>query len=216
MARYCPSCGVVLTSTEYSQGECSECGATFPSERTTTAPAGQRITPLQPIASTPGPISPPRPSPVGKLLATVLFLLTIGSFFLPWGMFRSIWDGFSKGGEICAHAGCHEPSTEFVKYGDGFSVAETVGYCKDHQHEAPKDFTITQGKSFSILLAMVFVIGPGLYLLWFLVSLLSVYREEPGALSVFFLYVAGGLILLNALSYGYWHYCHFAFRHSGW
>lgn len=217
MPRYCPDCNVVLTSTEYAEGRCGDCGATFGSDLESVS--GERPEPAapRPLNTGPGPISTvPRQSLAAKPLATLLFLATLGSFFLPWGMFVSIRQGFDKGTGLCACAGCLEKPTEFVEYGNGFVVEEKLGYCQAHADTAPKDFTITQGKSFSVLLAVVMVIGPGLYLLWFLVALLGVYREEHNAMAAFLLFVAAGLILLNALSYGYWHYCHFAFRHSGW
>jgi len=218
MPRYCPACKVVLSPTERTRGECSDCGATFGDEG--VHPQANQAAPLQPVASTGGPIGHVPPSGPHKFLAVVLFLVTLGSFFLPWGTFRSIWDGFAKGETICAAAGCHAAPTEKKEYFKdnllGPVLEETVHYCKAHLAEAPDAVTVTRGKSISIAVAMVFTIGPAIYVLWFVIALRMVFLEEPGAMAFFLWLAAGGLVAMNALSYLYWHYCHFAFRHSGW
>jgi hypothetical protein len=214
MARYCPSCNVVLTQSEQQSGRCPECGTQFAAPITTTPTA-----PTVPVTpeTDPDAIRPPTPpGPAAKLLATALFVLTIGSFFLPWGMFQSMYTGFCKGGSVCACAGCTEKATETIEYGSLID-SQKVGYCKDHIRFAPKEITIQKGKSIGGLIAVLFVVvGPGLYLLWFLASLMAVYREEPNAMTYFVLYFLGGFVLLNLLSYGYWHYCHWALQYGGW
>ena len=127
-----------------------------------------------------------------------------------------MYTGFCKGGSdlraLCF--GCTEKATEDVRLR---GRREKVGYCKEHSHAHPTVITIQKGKSLGGLIAVVFVVtalGPVSSLVPGLPDgRLPRGTERPGRSSSCF-FLGGGRVLLNLLSYGYWHYCHWALQYG--
>lgn len=74
-----------------------------------------------------------------RVVAVALTLLSIATFFSPWGAWAAIDRGTKKGKELCAYRGCLAAGTEARIYGGAFSLH----YCPQHISHAPAEISIS-------------------------------------------------------------------------
>jgi hypothetical protein len=146
-----------------------------------------------------------------KVLACLLLIGCLASWFLPWGVIVATLLAVKKGHSLCAYPGCTKAAELQVGYSragllDLGKPEYNVGYCAEHAGQAAKSLTIRRDRRDLVTWVRFFLaILPLVFVPVYIYVLVRVFRDKYKAFRDFcWLTVAG--VAANPLAYSFWVY----------
>jgi hypothetical protein len=211
----CPSCEQPVASEDALAGlpiRCPHCHVSHEVPHTSESdaePPPEKPLPPPDADLSYGPMEPKSADVTTVLAACVMFSLCFASFFSPWGWATASWIGVQKGQGYCPHPGCTRLADTRVGYTDSPVPAladkpsSYVGYCAEHAPLAPASLKNTRGRTLKGTLGFLLLAVSAIYLIWYIIYLVGVFRGEKNAFKYFALLSVAGLGL-DVVAYGFW------------